>query len=146
MLSWLADIAGIDVDTFAREFFEVGSPLRESTPPDALGSDRKEYTENGWRISISQIEELGLDVLDGLVELVKGKTVKVEGVILVTHAADGSVNVQQTGDNLGRKGMGWGGGVGLAAIQVARQQNAEIFATAGSPENDRRTTLPTGSD
>ena len=50
---------------------------------------------------------------DALVELVKDKKVSIEGVILVTHAEDGSVNVQQTGDNLGRKGMGWGGGVGV---------------------------------
>jgi uncharacterized membrane protein len=35
-------------------------------------------------------------------------------VILVTHAADGRVSVRQTGDHLGRKGAGWGGGVGLA--------------------------------
>jgi len=61
MLTWLAPIAGIDIDTFARGFFEVGSLLREATPAEALGSDRKEYTENGWRISISQIEELDLD-------------------------------------------------------------------------------------
>jgi arylsulfatase A-like enzyme/uncharacterized membrane protein len=51
---------------------------------------------------------------DALVELVKGKKLAIEGAILVTHAADGSVSVQQTGDHLGRKGMGWGGGVGLA--------------------------------
>ena len=50
---------------------------------------------------------------DALVELVKGKTVKSEGVILVEHAADGRVRVTQTGDHLGRKGLGWGGGVGL---------------------------------
>lgn len=61
MLTWLAPIAGIDIDEFARSFFEVGSLLREATPEEALGSDRKEYTENGWKISISQIEELGLD-------------------------------------------------------------------------------------
>jgi arylsulfatase A-like enzyme/uncharacterized membrane protein len=51
---------------------------------------------------------------DALVALVKGKQVEIEGVILVTHAEDGTVNVQQTGDHRGRKGMGWGGGVGLA--------------------------------
>ena len=49
-----------------------------------------------------------------MLELVKAKQVEVEGVILITHAEDGTVNVQQTGDNLGRKGMGWGGGVGVA--------------------------------
>jgi arylsulfatase A-like enzyme/uncharacterized membrane protein len=48
-----------------------------------------------------------------LVGLVEAKEVSIEGVILVTHAEDGSVNVEQTGDHLGRKGMGWGAGVGL---------------------------------
>ena len=51
---------------------------------------------------------------ESLVALVKEKRVSIEGVILVTHAHDGSVSVRQTGDNRGRKGMGWGGGVGLA--------------------------------
>ena len=50
---------------------------------------------------------------DGLVQLVKDKKVKSEGVILVEHDADGEVRVSQTGDHLGRKGMGWGGGVGV---------------------------------
>jgi len=50
---------------------------------------------------------------DALVRLVKDKTVRSEGVILVEHDADGQVRVTQTGDHLGRKGLGWGGGVGL---------------------------------
>ena len=50
---------------------------------------------------------------DELVRLVKDKKVKIEGVILVEHDADGEVTVSQTGDHLGRKGLGWGGGVGL---------------------------------
>ena len=49
-----------------------------------------------------------------LVALVKAKHVSIDGVILVTHAQDGSVGVRQTGDERGRKGTGWGGGVGLA--------------------------------
>jgi arylsulfatase A-like enzyme/uncharacterized membrane protein len=48
-----------------------------------------------------------------LVAQVKDKQVKVEGVILVTHAEDGTVSVQQTADHRGRKGVEWGGGVGL---------------------------------
>src|SRR5947199_9104958 len=51
---------------------------------------------------------------EALLACVKAKEVAIEGAILVTHAEDGTVGVQQTGDNLGRKGMGWGGGVGLA--------------------------------
>jgi len=50
---------------------------------------------------------------DGLVQLVKGKKVKSEGVILVAKDKGGQVTVTQTGDHLGRKGLGWGGGVGL---------------------------------
>lgn len=48
-----------------------------------------------------------------LVGLVQRKELAIEGVILVTHAADDTVAVRQTGDDRGRKGLGWGGGVGL---------------------------------
>jgi arylsulfatase A-like enzyme/uncharacterized membrane protein len=50
---------------------------------------------------------------DRLTELVKAKKVKVEGVILVAHETDGSVTVLDTGDHVGRKGLGWGGGAGV---------------------------------
>jgi arylsulfatase A-like enzyme/uncharacterized membrane protein len=50
---------------------------------------------------------------DALVKLIKDKMVRSEGVILVEHDASGQVRVTHTGDHLGRKGMGWGGGVGL---------------------------------
>ncbi|HEU4528309.1 MAG TPA: sulfatase-like hydrolase/transferase [Actinomycetota bacterium] len=50
---------------------------------------------------------------DGLVELVKAKQVRTEGVILVQRDEDGEVRVTDTGDKLGRKGAGWGGGVGV---------------------------------
>ncbi|WP_136707973.1 arylsulfatase [Agromyces sp. H66] len=51
---------------------------------------------------------------DALVELVRAKTVRIEGAILVVHEADGEVTVADTGDHLGRRGAGWGAGVGLA--------------------------------
>ena len=60
-----------------------------------------------------EIDEATKD-FESLVVLVRDGQVSIEGVILVTHAQDGSVSVRQTGDNLGRKGLGWGGGVGLA--------------------------------
>ena len=60
-----------------------------------------------------EIDEATKD-FESLVALVRDKRLSIEGVILVTHARDGSVAVRQTGDNLGRKGLGWGGGVGLA--------------------------------
>ena len=50
---------------------------------------------------------------ESLGALVRDTQVSIDGVILVTHAPDGSVAVRQTGGNLGREGLG-GGGVGLA--------------------------------
>ena len=50
---------------------------------------------------------------DGLAELVKEKKIEIEAAILITHAKDGTVNVQQTADHRGRKGVEWGGGVGV---------------------------------
>src|SRR5215475_6573485 len=50
---------------------------------------------------------------DGLVGLVKARQVKVEGVILVAHDESGEITVADTGDHAGRKGLGWGAGVGV---------------------------------
>jgi arylsulfatase A-like enzyme/uncharacterized membrane protein len=50
---------------------------------------------------------------DALVGLVKDKQVRTDGLILVEHDVSGQVRVSQTGDSLGRKGLGWGGGVGV---------------------------------
>ena len=60
MLEWLAPIAGVDPETFTDEFFAVGSLLGGGTPTDILTTDRKEFFEDGLKISISQIEERGL--------------------------------------------------------------------------------------
>ena len=50
---------------------------------------------------------------DQLTQLVKDKKLKSDGMILVEKDKDGQLLVSETGDHLGRKGMGWGGGVGL---------------------------------
>lgn len=50
---------------------------------------------------------------DQLTQLVRNKQIKSEGMILVEQDQNGKVSVSETGDHLGRKGMGWGAGVGL---------------------------------
>lgn len=60
-LSWLAELAGVEVSAFAAEFFAAGSLLVHATVEDIIGSDRKEFTEGGRRVSLSQIEELTLE-------------------------------------------------------------------------------------
>jgi arylsulfatase A-like enzyme/uncharacterized membrane protein len=50
---------------------------------------------------------------DALGKLVEDKKVQMEAAILITHAEDGTVSVQQTADHRGRKGVEWGGAVGV---------------------------------
>ena len=56
---------------------------------------------------------------DALVQLVRDKVVRTEGVILVERDAEGEVALKQAGDHLGRKGMEWGGGVGAVVGLIA---------------------------
>ena len=52
-------------DEFAADFFAAGSLLVNGTPEQIIGSDRKEFTELGDRVSLSQIEELSLEAFAG---------------------------------------------------------------------------------
>lgn len=61
VLEWASGIADIDVARFKEDFFSAGSVLRGSNIAEAVGSDRKEFEESGYRISISQVEEIGFD-------------------------------------------------------------------------------------
>lgn len=61
MLTWIAGAGGIDVDQFAADFFAAGSALEMYAPDEAVRLDCKEYTEDGWRFAVAQIEENGLD-------------------------------------------------------------------------------------
>lgn len=60
MLSWLAGFAGLDPQVFAEELFRVGSLIVTGAPLEIINADRKEFTEDGFVVSISQVEELGL--------------------------------------------------------------------------------------
>ena len=50
---------------------------------------------------------------DDLVAAVDDGSIRSEGVILVERTTDGQLRVSHTADHLGRKGVGWGGGVGV---------------------------------
>jgi uncharacterized membrane protein len=70
-------------------------------------------TEFDVVIAAYLIPDLAQEDFDGLVTLVADKQLEVEGVALISVAADGEVTVTETGDHLGRKGAKLGGGVGL---------------------------------
>ena len=60
MLLWLSGIAGVDADQFAEEFFASGSLLLHADALAIVGTDRKEFNEDGIFLSLSQVEETSL--------------------------------------------------------------------------------------
>ena len=60
LLSWLAGLAGVDPDQFAEDFFASGSLLVNADARAIVGTDRKEFSEDGVILSLSQVEETSL--------------------------------------------------------------------------------------
>jgi len=58
-------------------------------------------------------EDLAKKDFDAVLKLAKDKAITVEGVVLVQKDETGEVEVSETGDHLGRKGVKVGAGVGL---------------------------------
>lgn len=51
----LAEIAGINVDTYATQMFEAGASLEGMSPDDIIHNDFKEYVVGGKKLGISQV-------------------------------------------------------------------------------------------
>lgn len=64
ILPWLCDTAGVDAHQFTLDFFASGSLLAHNTASEAIQADRKVFEENGAKVSISHVEECGLDLFD----------------------------------------------------------------------------------
>ncbi len=60
-LATLESLAGINATAFTERLFASGSLLVSKTATQAVGTDCKEYSENGKFFSIAQIEEMGFD-------------------------------------------------------------------------------------
>jgi len=65
ILPWIAELAEIDPEEFTEGFFAVGSLLGGGTPEAVLNSDRKDFEEDGKKLTIAQIEERGLGPFEG---------------------------------------------------------------------------------
>lgn len=79
MLTWLSGVAGVDPKKFTDEFFGVGSLIANGTPDEILNADRKEFTEQGLLVSISQVEERDLHGF-------AGRRVELEEALRELHA------------------------------------------------------------
>ena len=61
LLAWLGKIAGMNPDKFAEMIFSSGSIIIALPFDEVIESDCKIYEEEGYRFSVSQVEELGFD-------------------------------------------------------------------------------------
>lgn len=68
---------------------------------------------------------------DAVMELVKEKKIKAEGVVLAEKDHSGKMSIVETGDHLGRKGAEIGGGVGLVVGLFAPPLLASVVVGAG---------------
>jgi manganese-dependent inorganic pyrophosphatase len=59
VLEKLSKIARMEPATLAESIFAVGSPLLTLRPDEVILADCKDYEEEGYKFSVSQIEELG---------------------------------------------------------------------------------------
>lgn len=64
MLLWLSDLAGVDANDFAEGYFAAGSLLLQADAATIVGTDRKEFREEGVFLSLSQVEETSLQGLE----------------------------------------------------------------------------------
>jgi len=58
-IAWLEKLAGIEADDLAQEIFNSGSIILTMDADQVIRSDQKFYEDNGFKFSVSQIEELG---------------------------------------------------------------------------------------
>lgn len=63
MAEWLGKISGEDPREIMDQLMKLDSPLAVMSIEDALESDRKTYSENGYRFALSQLEENNLELL-----------------------------------------------------------------------------------
>lgn len=57
----LADIAGLDIDSFATLMFEAGSSLKNMSPEEIIKSDFKEYRMGKYSVGIGQVNTTDLN-------------------------------------------------------------------------------------
>ena len=99
ILAWLGTHCELDLESFADEFFQVGSALRTCTPDQVVREDCKEFSESGRRFSISQIEEIGFDLFwqrkaelaDALEGLAREHRLEFSALLVTDIASNGSL-------------------------------------------------------
>ncbi len=98
-LEWLRPFCDCELDSYAKDFFEVGSALRSCKPEEVVREDCKEFVEHGIRFSISQIEEIGFELfwnrreelLTALAELARQRRLEFSALLVTDIVTNGSL-------------------------------------------------------
>ena len=98
-LDWLRGFCKCDLDSYAREFFAIGSALRSGASKDVIREDCKEFTEHDVRFSISQIEEIGFELfwqrkdelLAALAEMARQRKLDFSSLLVTDIVTNGSL-------------------------------------------------------
>ncbi len=99
VLKWLRGFVEVDLDKYAQDFFAIGSALRTCTADEVVREDCKEFTEQGVRFSISQIEEIGFDLFwdrkedlrEALVDLARENHLEFSALLITDVVNNGSL-------------------------------------------------------
>jgi arylsulfatase len=89
-------------------------------------------SEHVLLIAIYQDDEVARTEFDGLVQRVSAKQIASDGLILVAKSPGGEVSLVNTGSHLGRKGAGWGGGIGVLVGLLAPPMLASVAVGAAA--------------
>ncbi len=98
-LEWLRPLCKVDLDKYAKDFFEIGSSLRSCTSTEVVREDCKEFEEEGRRFSISQIEEIGFELfwsrkeemLEALQRLARERRLEFSALLVTDIISNGSL-------------------------------------------------------
>lgn len=92
MLKRLSEIAGIDVESFAKEMFKAGTSLKNRTVDEIFHQDFKVFTLNNLKIGISQIGTMDLegftDMKNDMLALMEKKSLENSFNLLVFMLTD----------------------------------------------------------
>ncbi|MEO1527469.1 MAG: putative manganese-dependent inorganic diphosphatase [Planctomycetota bacterium] len=99
ILDWLQQFCSVKLETYANDFFQIGSALRTHTPAEIVREDCKHFDESGRPFSISQIEEIGFDLFwqrkeelfDALERLSRDNQFEFSALLVTDIASNGSL-------------------------------------------------------
>ncbi len=105
VVAYLDEILGVDAEAFGMEMFEASSDVSEVSAEEIVNRDAKEYaTSSGEKVSISQVETVGIGLLErkdellGALEDLRAKNDYLFSALMITDIIEGGTELLCAGD------------------------------------------------